>query len=284
MDLKGQRTEADGLEEGQNPGNHEGGEKPEDQERADPKISAEEGQRPPEDLEKEGGEGEGENGEKEDGEIKDGDVEGLSAKAQAKINARIHELNIKRKNAETRAEDAETRAKVLESRYKDENVQAVTKLGLHPDYFTDGEAKTIKRFHDLRGWKKWLSTHREGYEGSDDKYDPSMSAAKVAEHEAAVDDELLDIAGPARTLWLERSKQMEEDRTRGREARLADAKRKKSGIKPALKPPTLPTRSGATRKPPVSGARGKAGFDETEFKKDGAGKDALEKQYEKIFG
>ena len=222
----------------------------------------------------------------DDGEIADGEVEGLSAKAQAKINARIHELNIKRKNAEAKAEQTEAQLKALDGKIKDENVQAVMKMGIDPEYINADEAKTLNRFENLRAWKKWLRTHRDGYEGAGTKEDPSMTVAEVAEREATIEDELLDVAGPARTLWLERSKQMREDMALGRKTRLAEAaKRDAPAKKLDPKPPKLPEANGATRRPPVSaGSKGKAVFDKKEFNESGADGSALEKQYEKLFG
>ncbi|MFA5401272.1 MAG: hypothetical protein WC359_12565 [Dehalococcoidia bacterium] len=215
-------------------------------------------------------------------EIKEGEVEGLSVKAQAKINERIHELNIKRKNAESEAEQTKARLKDLEVKIQDEHVLAVMKLGLDPEYVTPEEAKTLNRFENLREWKKWLRTHRDGYEGSDPK--ESMTPQQVAEREALVEDELLDVAGPARTLWLERTKLMREDMAAGRKARLEKASKPKPKT-PDPKPPKLPETNGATRKPPVSaGSKGKAAFDSKEFQAAGGDKDALEKQFEKIFG
>jgi len=221
-----------------------------------------------------------------DGEIEEGEIEGLSAKAQAKINARIHELNIKRKNAEAKAEQTEAQLKALDGKVRDENVQAVMKMGIDPEYINADEAKTLNRFENLRAWKKWLRTHRDGYEGAGTKEDPSMTVAEVAEREATIEDELLDVAGPARTLWLERSKQMREDMALGRKTRLAEtAKRDAPAKKLDPKPPKLPEANGATRRPPVSaGSKGKAVFDKKEFNESGADGSALEKQYEKLFG
>jgi len=222
----------------------------------------------------------------DDGEIEEGEIEGLSAKAQAKINARIHELNIKRKNAEAKAEQTEAQLKALDGKVRDENVQAVMKMGIDPEYINADEAKTLNRFENLRAWKKWLRTHRDGYEGAGTKEDPSMTVAEVAEREATIEDELLDVAGPARTLWLERSKQMREDMALGRKTRLAEiAKRDAPTKKLDPKPPKLPEANGATRRPPVSaGSKGKAVFDKKEFNESGADGSALEKQYEKLFG
>jgi len=231
-------------------------------------------------------EGETETSADEDGEIKDGEVEGLSPQAQAKINKRIHKINIRRKNAEEKAEQTESQLKDLGKKIQDENIQAAMKLGFDPNYISAEEAKTLNRFQYLRAWKKFLSTHREGYEG-DGKEIPSKNAEQVAAWEAEIDDELLDIGGSARTLALERISLKDADAAVGRKIRLAGAN-KSTTTKPPKKvnpkPPKLPESNGATRRPPISTAtKGKPVFDKTEFVKAGGDKDALEKAYQKIY-
>ena len=223
--------------------------------------------------------------EEEDGKFKEGELEGLGAKAQAKVNARIHELNVKRKNAEAEASALKEKLAPLEEKLADAYVQAVMKTGLDPEYVTPEEAKLLTRAENLRAWKRWLRQHRDGYDGSGAKDDPSMSAEQVAAREAEIEDELLDVAGPARTLWMERTKQMRADMAAGRQLRLN--KVLKPGSTPQLpKPPKLPATAGAGARRPLVGAgrREKAVFSSDEFNQAGADENALEKQYEKIFG
>jgi hypothetical protein len=228
-----------------------------------------------------------------EGKIQDGEIKGLSPEIQAKVNARIHKVNIKRKNAEAKTEQTESQLKVLSGKIQDANIQAAMRLGFDPNYITADEAKTLNRFENLRAWRKFLRVHRAGYEGSGTKEDPSMTAEEVAEREAAIEDELMDIGGTARALAMERLALKDADAAVGRKLRLAKTNggktspdAKATGDKPRKvnpKPPTLPS-GGATRRPPVSaaGAR-KSGFDKKEFTEGGADKTALEKQYENIF-
>jgi len=227
----------------------------------------------------------------DEGKIKDGEVEGLDPKAQAKINKRIHALNIKRKNAEAKTEQTESQLTDLGKKIQDASIQAAMKLGFDPNYISADEAKTLNRVEQLRAWRKFLRAHRgEPYEGSGTKEDPSMSIAEMAEREAAVEDELLDIGGPARTMALERMALKDADAAVGRKIRLArqspDGANKSSPPKKVdPKPPRLPGSDGATRRPPVSTAsKGKPVFDKAEFNKAGGDKDALGKAYEKIYG
>lgn len=221
----------------------------------------------------------------EEGELTAEEMAGLSARAQKKVNERIHELNIRRKDAEAKTEQTEARLKDLEKKLQDEAILAAMKQGLDPDYITPEEAKTLKRFEQLRAMKRWCRTHRDGYEGSGDNEDPSWTAEKVAETEAEVEDELLEIGGDAQRLLRERTKQMRDDMAAGRKLRLEKAHAPAKSSKPDPKPPRLPDAAGATRKAPVStAAKPKPEFDAKEFNEGGADKNALEKQYEKIFG
>jgi hypothetical protein len=224
----------------------------------------------------------------EDGEIKEGEVEGLSPQAQAKINKRIHKLNIRRKDAETKAEQTESQLKALSAKLQDENVQAAVRRGFDPNYITAEDAKTLNRAENLRAWRSFYRAHREnGYEGSGKGDDQSLTAAEVAMRLDAVEDELLDIGGSARALAQERLALKDADAAVGRAIRLG--KKAPAGNAPPKKvnpkPPKLPTGGdSASRRPPVSaGGKRKPTFDKGEFDKDGADKPALEKQYESIY-
>jgi hypothetical protein len=223
----------------------------------------------------------------EDGEIKDGEVEGLSPKAQAKINKRIHEINIKRKNAETKAEQTEAQFKILNAKLQDENIKAAIKLGFDPNYGTAEDAKMMNRVENLQAWRSFYRDHADnGYEGSGAKDDQSMSATEVKRRLYAVEDELMDIGGPTRSKALERQTLKDADAAVGRKIRLEGAN--KSTTTPQKKvnprPPKLPENNGATRRPPVSaGSKGKPVFDKEEFNKSGGDKAALGKAYEGIY-
>lgn len=211
-------------------------------------------------------------------------IEGVSAKAQAKINERIHDLNIRRKNAEAKAEEAEQRASGLEKRMEDEAVKAAMKLGVSPEYIEPEEAKTISRYNNLLSWRTWCKEHKAGYEGKDG----AMSEEDVAERRETIEEELLEIGPDARRIVSERAKQQHADMMLGRKLRLARTQASGAARKPKLKPPVLPSKpagagTGAPNKPPISAGKGApAAFSEDEFNKDGADEDALEKQYQKL--
>jgi hypothetical protein len=243
-----------------------------------------EGNKPPA-PEDEAGQGDPEDQtDQEDGQFKDGELAELGAKAQEKVNARIHELNVKRKDAEKRAADLEAQYGGLEKKLGDAFVQAAARIGIAPEYIEPEEAKMLDRFEKLRSWKRWCASNRAGYEGSGGN-DRSMTAEEVAAREAAIDDELLDISGPARALYMERTKQMREDMALGRKLRLQGKGKPAGGQKRVPQPPKLPQGAGGGRRPPVSAARKeRPTFSADEFEKDGADEGALEKQYEKLFG
>lgn len=249
-----------------------------------------------------------------DGKIKDGEIKGLAPEAQAKVNQRIHEFNVKRKNAQAEAETAKARVTELETKQGD-LFKEVAKLGLAPDYVTKDEAAKIARYDVLKGWNRWLSAHLgENYEGSDPKTDPSMTAAEIRDAKAEVEEELMELAGEAKSIWKTKVQLMQADMARGRAARLAEAaaggkktddgtaiaggrqttddgsgkKKTDDGAgkkKIVMTPPKLPAGSGATRRPPISaGGKPPAAFDQGEFKEQGANRGALTKQFEKVFG
>ena len=229
----------------------------------------------------------------EDGEIKDGEVEGLNPKAQAKINKRIHALNIKRKNAEAKTEQTESQLTDLGKKIQDASIQAAMKMGFDPNYISTEEAKTLNRVEQLRAWKKFLRANRGGYEGDGTKDFPSKTPEQVAEQEAEIEDELLDIGGPARAMALERMALKDADAAVGRKIRLdqqllGGAGKSITGLPPKKvnpKPPRLPESNGATRRPPVSTAsKVKPVFDKVEFNKAGGDKAALGKAYDKLYG
>ena len=230
-----------------------------------------------------------------EGKIKDGEIKGLAPEAQAKVNQRIHEFNVKRKNAQ--AEVATANAKVAEMEAKQGDLfKEVAKLGLAPEYVTKEEAAKITRCDNLKTWNRWLGEHLgEDYEGTDPEKDPSMTAAQIKKMKVNVEEELMELTADVKGLWTTKVQLMQSDMARGRAARLAekadDGKAKKKTDdgadkkKTVMTPPKLPGGGGATRKAPLSaGDRKPAAFDQNEFKEQGANRGALGKQFEKIFG
>jgi hypothetical protein len=213
--------------------------------------------------------------EAEDGKLQAGEVKGLSPEAQAKVNERIHKLNIKRKDAEARAAAAEAKAKELEGRDA-ASVQDAIRLGLAPEYVTKEEVAQIKRYETLRLEKRWLARHRDGYEGSGEKGDVSLSAEDVAERALDVDEELSDLAPQAKALLKERSEQMLADMKLGRSIRNKTAK----GGSSVRKPTALPGRT-TPKKPWQEARKERLGTDS--FHDRGSNRSALETIYESRF-
>jgi len=233
-----------------------------------------------------------------EGKIKDGEIKGLAPEAQAKVNQRIHEFNVKRKNAQAEADTAKARVTELEAKQGDIFVE-VAKLGFAPDYVTKDEATKITRCENLKAWNRWLGEHLgEDYEGSDPEKDPSMTAAQIKKMKAAVEEELMELSADVKSLRTTTVRLMQSDLARGRKARLAEEagktddepgkKKTEDGAgkkKVDLKPPKLSGANGATRKAPLSaGDKKPPAFDQKEFKEQGGNKTALVNQYAKILG
>ncbi len=227
-------------------------------------------------------------GAQDDGKFKPGELEGLKESAQEKVNQRIHELNVRRKNAEERATQAEQRATELEEQKAavDATVaREAYQLGIAPEYVKKDELDEIKQYERLRAEKHWLIQHRQnGYEGAGTKEDPSLSPEEVAMREAQVDDLLYDVGPRVKTLVKERQAQMLKDMQVGREFRLKS--RLPSGKdKPAV-PPNLPASGKTASKAPLKNTRTarKTEVDDAQFKKDGSNKNALMNQFKGFFG
>ncbi|MFA5187304.1 MAG: hypothetical protein WC551_12570 [Patescibacteria group bacterium] len=234
-------------------------------------------------TDQEPGEAEAE-GEVQEGEIKEGEIDGLSEKAQAKVNKRIHEINIKYKNEAERAQDLESRLEGVEKKLSSESIKSAVRLGIDPNYIEEDGAKLLQEFDNLKAWKRFCTLNRdEDYEGTGTPEKPQYTRAQIRELEAGIDDRLLDVAGPARQTWSEARKQQLADQEAGRKLRLAKAK--PSNARPDPNPPKLPTRKGASSVPPVgTQGRRRAGFDQGQFKTEGADRNSLNKQFEKMFG
>ena len=233
-----------------------------------------------------------------EGKIKDGEIKGLAPEAQAKINQRIHEFNVKRKNAQAETDTAKARVTELEAKQGDIFIE-VAKLGFAPDYVNNDEATKITRCDNLKAWNRWLGEHLgEDYEGSDPEKDPSMTAAQIKKMKAAVEEELMELSADVKSLRTTTVRLMQSDLARGRKARLAEEagktddepgkKKTEDGAgkkKVDPKPPKLSGANGATRRAPLSaGDKKPPAFDQKEFKEQGGNKTALVNQYAKIFG
>jgi len=218
--------------------------------------------------------------EEDDGEIRTGEIQGLSESVQNKVNERIHEINVRRKNAEAELEQTKTELETLKTGLDDSMRETIKRIGLRPEYLTKDEIKKVERYRDLQGYKKWLRQHPDGYEGRGEK-DPGITAEGVKEQLTAVEDDLADLTLEARELERRHDKLFLADAETGRKFRLA--KEGKGGKKTVTRPPNMSQQS-ATRRPVVSaGQDKKPAFDKGEFEKDGANPAAFRKQYGKLF-
>jgi len=220
-------------------------------------------------------------------EVRKDEIKGLSPEAQAKVNRRIGKVVAREKAALSRAETAEQELTEARSKLEGGLPELVKRLGLHGELVDKDEAKLVDRYTQLKAWKAFCRRYeRDGYEGKGGE-DQSMSPEEIREKLSTVEDELEEIGSRARDVQARVDKQAREIFARGLAAMKADKGKgkEKSAEKPKrpAKPPKLPTGS-ATPKPAANGKKVQSKFDMEEFKKQGASKDALEKQFEKYYG
>jgi hypothetical protein len=222
-------------------------------------------------------------------QLQAGEIKGLTEQAQAAVNKRIAKIVKARKTVEKKAAKLETELTELRGKLDGTFEATVKKLGLHGDYVSKDDAALLEKYEKLRSMKRWLRENREGYVGDGTDEKPEVDARAIARREAEVEDELLELAPRAKSLWDSTLKQIREDLLAGRKARLGkatDGKDKGQGQerKPPAKPPKIPASGEGARKPPASASRReKPAFDQEEVKK-GGGKSALENQFRKVFG
>jgi hypothetical protein len=238
------------------------------------------------------GDGDGEDGAGEtDDQVKAGEIKGLSEQAQQAVNKRIAKITKARKAAEEKASTTEAELTTLRAKLDGGFDGMVKKLALHGDYVSKDEAKLLERYETLKTQKRWLAQHRSGYVGKGTEEEPEFTAKTISEREMDVDEELMDIAGSAKSTWESTVKTIREDLAAGRKARAEAAKAtsKTNGEgktkTPPAKPPKIPATGDGLRKPPAASNRKDRGsFDPEEFKKSGGGKTALENQFKRLFG
>ncbi|MCK9599136.1 MAG: hypothetical protein M0R06_08855 [Sphaerochaeta sp.] len=212
----------------------------------------------------------------EDGKLQAGEVKGLSPEAQAKVNARIHELNVKRKQAEARAAELEAKTVGLEQRDAEAAREAI-RLGLAPEYVSKEEVADLKRYEQLRMEKRWLTQHRDGYEGTGKDGDTELSAEQIADRQADVEDELSDLAPRMKALLRERSGQMLADMRVGRKIRMG------SGANPTVRKPSALPGNGRTQPRGPVPRQTETQLSAKSFSERGGNKRALEDIYESRF-
>lgn len=223
----------------------------------------------------------------DDGKVAKDEIPGLTESAQEKVNERIHEINIRRKNAEAALAEKEKelnekneRLKSLEALSDEQLVNVARRVGLLPQYLEKEESKTVEEYEQLRGYRGWLRKHREGYEGTGDK-DPSMTAQEVADQELKVEDRLEEIGVKARSALERGIGTLREDLAEGRKIRLARST--KPADRKITPPPVLPRGKAPAGGPLASGSgKVRSTFNQDEFIKKGANSSALEEQYSRL--
>lgn len=245
--------------------------------------------------------GDGDEDPGEDGVAAD-EVEGLTEKGREKINRKIgkmvrkrHEAEEARTAAETKATEAEARAEKAEKALESKMLESAFAMGLAPEYVTEEESKLLSRAEYLEESRAFLLEHFDGYEGSDEKNDPSYTAPQIRARYAEVDRELQKVGPKAAALKESRTKQMLEHMKVGRllaekgisledalKPKPAAKKDPKTGKTQVTDPPPLPRKSGGDRKPPVSVQQAKGGFD-AKAVMENPSPEALESQFEKLF-
>jgi len=219
--------------------------------------------------------------------VKKDEVKGLTAEAQEAVNRRIGKVVAREKTAIERAETAETELEAARSKLDSGLPELVKRLGLHGDLVTKAEAETIDRYGKLRAQRSWCRQHEDGYEGRGEG-DPSVDAKTVRQRLVQIEDELDDMGSTAKEIQARVERQAREIWAAGQKAlkqrpEVRGQKSETGKPKAVLNPPKIPGGTG-TPKAPASTKKARTGFDQAEFKKDGGGKSALEKQFEKLYG
>ncbi len=239
------------------------------------------------------GEGAGTEGEGSEGAdaIRKDEIKGLTEEAQTAVNKRIGKVVAREKAATERADTAEAELETARKKLDGGFPEMVKRLGLHGELVSTDEAKTLDQYGKLKLQKAWCRKYEnEGYEGAGGN-DPSVSAADVRSKLSEIEDQLEELAPTAREIQARVDKQSREIWAAGVAALKNRDKNGKDGqpAKPpvkkgVVKPPAIPGGTG-TPKAPTSAKKSQTGtFSESEFKKDGGGKTALQKQFEKLYG
>lgn len=216
-------------------------------------------------------------------EVRKEDIKGLTDEAQAAVNRRIGKVVAREKAAIARADAAEAELGASKGKLEGGLPELVKRLGLHSDLVDKSEAEVIDRYGKLRAQRNWCRQHEDGYEGAGGN-DPSIDAKTVRQRLVQIEDELEDIGGTAKEIQTRADKQAREIWNAGRNAlkRQSEKPAARAG-KPVVQPPKIPTGTG-TPKAPGAAKKMRGGFDAGQFQKDGGGKTALEKQFEKLYG
>lgn len=217
--------------------------------------------------------------------IRKDEIKGLPEEAQQAVNRRISKVVAKEKAAIERAETAETELESLKGKLDGGFPEMVKRLGVHGELVSTGEAKTLEEYGKLKAQKQWCRKHEDGYEGADG----TVEAAEVRSKLSDIEDQMDELAPRAREIQTRIDKQAREIWAAGVAALKNKGKTPVKGEQPRtpakkiVKPPAIPSGSGIP-KAPASAKKSQGKFSTEEFIKDGGGKSALQKQFDKIYG
>ena len=222
--------------------------------------------------------------------IRKDEIKGLTEEAQTAVNRRIGKVVAREKAAIERADAAESELEAAKGKLDGGFPDMVKRLGLHGDLVNKDEAQTLEQYGKLKAQRAWCRRHeQDGYEGTGGD-DPNVDAKTIRSRLVEIEEQLDEIGSSAKEIQGRVEKQAREIWAAGRAALKAkdaggrgpgDGNRKTE--KTLVKPPRIPSGTG-TPKAPAAAKKSKGTFDPTEFKKDGGGKAALEKQMEKLYG
>jgi hypothetical protein len=218
--------------------------------------------------------------------IRKGEIKGLPEEAQQAVNRRIGKVVAREKAAIERAEAAEAELATAKGNLEGGVPELAKRLGLSADLVTKDEAQVVEESRKLRAQRDWCREHDgRDYEGDGTAGDPSVTAATIRKELIRIENRLDEIGPRAREIQDRADKQAREIWAAGKAALKAksQATTPPAGSRQIVKPPAIPTGS-ATPKAPTSAKKSKGTFDQGEFKKEGGGMAALEKQFEKLYG
>ncbi len=209
------------------------------------------------------------------------EIKGLTPQAQEAVNRRIGKAVKRQKAAEERAQELEAELTKARGASDQTLFEMARAAGVHAEYASAEELKTLDRAEKLRAQRRWCLKYRDtGYEGSGGE-DKSVTAEQIREWLPEIEDELLEAASDAKAIRRRAVEELRRDLEAGRKARRAPAAAAAPAAKPTLrKPPEIPGRSeGAARRAPVSGKSEKKGLSQETFAAAGADRQALERMY-----
>jgi len=215
----------------------------------------------------------------------------LDPKEQKKVVKKIGQLTARAKGAEEKLEASEAKVTELE-KVKDGHAAGAMRLGIHPDYLSDGEISTLNQYDQLLNDEAFYEQIQEaGVEhvatgrGADTE---NVTPEQATKRLGTVSKNLRPVSAKAERLLDERKKQMFEDMRVGRKVRLGEqeapagdkskkAKKKSSTPKPA----NVPGRGSSSRQAPAGSRKSTSTvLNQKEVREKGVTRESLAAAYE----